>query len=230
MLSIENLQITRDKSETGFQINLPRLHLQDGEIIALRGASGCGKSTILEILGLILKPAQLSSYQLGFESNIIDIAPLLLKQAKELAAIRAKYFGFMLQSGGLLPFLNIRQNIGISCELLNKPLNKDWLKQMAERLKISHLMEQYPKHLSIGERQRVSFLRSIAHQPMVLLADEPTAALDPQNSEILFETIIQLVKENHLSAIIVTHDWEGLKEYNIPFLTAQISEGKATFS
>ena len=136
----------------------------------------------------------------------------------------------MLQTGGLLPFLNIRQNIELSCDILGKPVDRQWLEHIIQQLNVAHLLNHYPKQLSIGERQRVSFIRSIAHQPAVLLADEPTAALDPKNAEVLFDIIVRLVRENHLSALIVTHDWELIKGRNIPAIHGDVNGQQAVFT
>lgn len=230
MLLIDNLQILRGSAQSGFTIRLPKLVLKAGEVMAVRGASGSGKSTILEILGLILKPDVLDSYQIGRGTLLQEIAPQVLAQdQKMLARLRAEYFGFMLQTGGLLPFLTVRQNITLSCDILGKNVERQWLEHLIQQLNVAHLLAHYPRQLSIGERQRVSFLRSIAHQPAVLLADEPTAALDPKNAEVLFDIIVKLVRENHLSALIVTHDWDLLAWRNIPFVHGDVSERQAIF-
>ena len=178
MLYINNLHIRRGM----FEISLPKLSLQAGEVVAIRGASGSGKSTLLEMLGLILKPDGLDCYRLGCGEEQRDITAEVLNQASTLARLRAEYFGFMLQTGGLLPYLTVQQNIRLSCDILGKKADESWLAQIIEQLNIGHLLNHYPKQLSIGERQRVSFIRSIAHHPAVLLEDEPTAALDPHNA------------------------------------------------
>lgn len=226
MLYINNLHIRRGM----FEIALPELHLQAGEVVTIRGASGCGKSTLLEILGLILKPDGLDCYRLGRAAEQRDITLDVLKQTATLATLRAEYFGFMLQTGGLLPFLTVSQNIRLSCGILGKEADEAWLAQIIDRLNIGHLLNCYPKQLSIGERQRVSFIRSIAHKPAVLLADEPTAALDPHNAEILFDIIVDLVQANQLSALIVTHDWALAKAREMPSICAELTPQRAVFS
>ena len=231
MLIIDNLQIRRGSVQGGFHIHLPTLTLKEGEVMGIRGASGCGKSTVLEMLGLILKPDVLTSYQIGHNGDLRDITTQILNQEQgTLAKLRAEFFGFMLQTGGLLPFLNIKENIELSCNLLTKKPDHQWLGHIISQLNVAHLLNHYPKQLSIGERQRVSFIRSIAHQPTVLLADEPTAALDPKNAEVLFDIIVRLVRENHLSALIVTHDWDLLDGLNIPSIQGKVTEQRAIFT
>lgn len=226
MLNISGLSVKRGMGQSEFRVCLPNFSLEQGEAVAVQGVSGCGKSTLLEMIGLILKPDQVNRFQLLDQ----DVNRAIQSQNEiVLANIRSTYFGFMLQSGGLLPYLNVNENIRLSCRLTNQNIDEAWLNEMVQRLSIAHLLLKYPKQLSIGERQRVSFLRAIAHHPKILLADEPTAALDPNNASKLFDIIIELVKENHFSALIVTHDWDLVNHRKIPLMTATMERNQATF-
>lgn len=220
-LKINQLSVSRGD----FHIHLPELELSSGDIYAIQGASGCGKSTLLEVLGLILKPDQVGY----FELNGQDMTRLVRQADRQLAQYRAFSLGFMLQTGGLLPFLTVQENIALPCQLLAKSLDSVWLTYLGEQLNILPLLNKYPKQLSIGERQRVSFLRSIAHKPSILLADEPTAALDPNNAACLLDIIIKLVKEMQLSALIVSHDWDIIKKKGLPYLHCHIEGNHAMF-
>ncbi|WP_373818513.1 ABC transporter ATP-binding protein [Glaesserella sp.] len=230
MLEIKELAIRRGSAENPFNIVLPSLSLNDGEVVALCGSSGCGKSTLLEMIGLILKPHRLSSYQLGNAEHTEQIAEdIHHQQQNKLAKLRAEYFGFMLQSGGLLPFLTVQENIALPCQMLGKAADRQWLDYLISQLQVGQLLHHYPKQLSIGERQRISFIRSLAHHPSILLADEPTAALDPNNADKLFDIIIDLVKKNNISALIVSHDWDLLSERGIRFIHGKVSDNQAVF-
>ena len=87
-----------------------------------------------------------------------------------MAEIRSKNLGFMLQNGGLLPFLSVWQNILLPCQTNGILADESWLHHLCEKLNINHLMTKYPKQLSIGERQRVAFVRSIAHKPLFIIS------------------------------------------------------------
>ncbi|MDF7671030.1 ABC transporter ATP-binding protein [Orbaceae bacterium ESL0721] len=220
LLAIEQLTLTRQTDESKFTITLPKLTLSEGEIVVLQGDSGCGKSTLLEMIGLILKPDQVTRYALSLgespdaTSNLqgekqpqFNIGELISQNSTNLlATIRANYFGFMLQTGGLLPFLTIKENILLPLKLLQKSVDQRRIDDLVTQLKIGKLLSKYPKQLSIGERQRASFVRSIIHQPALLLADEPTSALDPYNANLLFDLIIEQAQRDNIAAIIVTHD------------------------
>lgn len=232
MLTITDLSITRGNPPQDFGVTLPSLSLASGEIMAICGKSGCGKSTLLEMIGLILRPDQLSTYQLGEQDQKVDLASLVMQDKQQkLAQIRAEKIGFMLQSGGLLPFLSVAQNICLPREALGLPSDQGWVDELCGVLNISHLMTKYPKQLSIGERQRVAFVRAIAHKPNLLLADEPTSALDPYHANVLFDLMLNLTQREGIAVLMVTHDWELIKEKNIRYLTAMLSEDKrhATF-
>ena len=225
MLHIRDMDIRRGGPQ-GFCVSLPGLTLRSGEIAALTGPSGCGKSTLLEMIGAILRPGSLGAYQLG-ERDIA--APLLAEDEPALAAIRARELGFMLQHGGLLPWLSVMENITLARRLAGLTTRSSWLDTAIDTLGVRHLLKSLPSRLSIGERQRVAFIRAIAHQPRLLLADEPTAALDPDNASRLFALMVDMVRTLEMTAIVVSHDWQRVDQFGLKRYTTSIEEGKSVF-
>lgn len=225
MLHIRNMDIRRGGAG-GFRVHLPELTLSRGEIAALTGPSGCGKSTLLEMIGAILRPDFLADYRLG-ERDFA--APLLAEDETELAALRARELGFVLQHGGLLPWLPVMENITLARRLLGMTTESPWLDAAIDRLGVRPLLAKMPSQLSIGERQRVAFVRAIAHQPRLLLADEPTAALDPDNANRLFTLMVEMVRSLDMAAIIVSHDWQRVAEFGLHCYRAKVSEGQSVF-
>ncbi|GAB3395705.1 ABC transporter ATP-binding protein [Azotobacter armeniacus] len=213
MLQIDNLAIHRGT----YRILLPRLSLRRGEVAAITGASGCGKSTLLEMIGLILRPERLDRYTLGDEDEADAAAPLdiaaLLREDRQarLADLRAQRLGFVPQSGGLLPFLDVRQNIELPRRMLGLPATGERVEEAIEHLGLRPLLHKKPAQLSLGERQRASFVRAIAHEPDLLLADEPTAALDPIQARRLFELIVKTTQRLRIATLLVSHDWGLLR-------------------
>lgn len=227
MLTIRDMDIRRGGA-TSLRIALPALDLARGEVAALTGVSGCGKSTLLEMIGTILRPDNLAGYQLG--DPAIDIAqPLMADDPLRLADVRAQQLGFVLQHGGLLPWLTVQQNILLPQQLSAGKKDNRWLDTVIAQLNLDALLDKQPSQLSIGERQRVSFVRAIAHQPLLLLADEPTAALDPENADRLFRIIIERVKSLNMVAIIVSHDWQRVAQYDLKCYRATVTEAGSVF-
>ncbi|TBW10210.1 ATP-binding cassette domain-containing protein [Azotobacter chroococcum] len=212
MLHIENLAIHRGT----YRILLPRLSLARGEVAAITGASGCGKSTLLEMIGLILRPERLDRYELTSDEDDgaapLDIAALLREDRQaRLADLRAQRLGFVPQSGGLLPFLDVRRNIELPRRMLGLPASGERVEEAIKQLGLQPLLHKKPAQLSIGERQRASFVRAIAHEPDLLLADEPTAALDPLQARRLFELIVETTQRLRIATLLVSHDWGLLR-------------------
>lgn len=222
LLKIEDMRIQRG----GWQIELPELQLARGELKAITGPSGCGKSTLLELVGLVLKPEHLGGYRLADQ----DIGQWLQRDDQgRLADTRAQCLGFVLQTGGLLPFLTVQQNIQLPRRMLGLSAQSEAVAQAIDCLGLKPLLHKLPAQLSIGERQRVAFVRAIAHEPALLLADEPTAALDPPQARRLFELIIELVQGLNMAALLVSHDWALVHDCGLSRLEAQTTAGGSRF-
>lgn len=225
MLHIEELSIVRGQGEQAHHVFLPQLDLRQGQIIAVTGESGCGKSTLLESIGLLLRPHYVGRFELGKPSRPLDVAALLnADKQPELADIRSRQLGFVLQNGGLLPYLTVRDNIKLPCQLLDIKPDQAILERVLSTLKLAPLLNKYPAHLSFGERQRAAFARAILHRPWLILADEPTAALDPYNAQQLFSLFIELVREEGMMALMVCHDWTLVKQFGLPCLNASLDD------
>jgi len=127
-----------------------------------------------------------------------------------LAALRRRYFGYVLQSGGLLGFLTVHDNINLPRRWCNLP-DDGTVAHLAERLGLSRLLNRYPSALSVGERQRVAIARALAHRPPMVLADEPTASLDPLNADSVMDLFLALATEQGTTVIVASHDWTRME-------------------
>lgn len=225
MLHIDNLCVVRGQGAQAHHVYLPQLTLRPGQVIAVTGESGCGKSTLLEAIGLLLRPASIGRFELHDEKQL-NVAMLLNNnQQAKLADIRARHLGFVLQNGGLLPFLSVQDNIRLPCQLLGIAPDKAMQNRVIDALKLGPLLSKYPAQLSFGERQRTAFARAIMHRPGLVLADEPTAALDPYNAQQLFSLFIDLVAQEGMMALVVCHDWPLVQRFNLPCLVARLNSG-----
>ena len=199
--------------EQGFTLTVPELIIRRGEKIALVGVSGCGKSTLLDLLAMVLRPDEAGRFdffpQNGEALNVMDAWQH--RRLGRLAQTRMLHIGYVLQTGGLFPFLSVRENIGISRRGLGLPI-EEAVESIAQRLHIERHLNKLPGQLSVGERQRVAIARGMAHQPSVVIADEPTASLDPINAEEIMSLFNKLTDEYGVTLVMATHDWGKLGE------------------
>ena len=202
MLSLSAVHKSRGVGSQRYSLVIPALALRAGEQVAIVGPSGCGKSTLLDLLALVLAPDSVGQ----FDFNQVDIGGLWrADQQSALAALRSQHLGYVLQTGGLLGFLDVRGNIALSRQLLG--LKDDGsVTRLAEQLEISDQLAKKPAALSVGQRQRVSCARALAHAPQLVLADEPTASLDPLNAERVMQALLAQAREHRAACVIATHD------------------------
>jgi putative ABC transport system ATP-binding protein len=179
------------------------LELMPGELTLLMGPSGSGKTTLLSILGCILSPSE-GKLRIGKET-----ATGL--GAEGLADLRRRHVGFVFQSYNLVPTLTAQENVMLALELRGTP--GDHVAMSAQALgqvKLSHRADAYPSKLSGGEKQRVAIARSLAGSPSVILADEPTAALDSENGKGVMALLSEVAKDKGRGILVVTHDHRTL--------------------
>jgi len=186
---------------------IPHLDIVRGAKLAFIGESGSGKSTLLELLAMILMPSRAGTF--GF-------APLPSQAARDVDAIwqhrdsdqlselRSRYIGYVLQHGGLLPYLTVRKNIELPRVLLDLPVD-DVAVDLAAKLGIEQQLDKLPATLSVGQRQRAAIARALAHEPPIVIADEPTAAIDPLNATRIIELLSDLTEALGVTLILATH-------------------------
>ena len=213
--------------ENGFVLTIPTLTVHKGEKVALVGFSGCGKSTLLDLLAMVLRPDSAEEFAFfAMKDERLDVNKAWrLKDLDSLASTRMLHMGYVLQTGGLFPFLSVRDNIGLTCHGLGLPV-QDAVEKVAERLGIARHLKKLPGQLSVGERQRVAIARAMAHKPSVVIADEPTASLDPINAEEIMAVFTSLVDENHVTLIVATHDWQRVEEHGFRSVKFDLDQDK----
>ncbi|MGY4526107.1 ATP-binding cassette domain-containing protein [Pseudomonas sp. TE21394] len=202
MISLHGVRKTRGQGAQRYSLQIDRLQLAAGARVALVGPSGCGKSTLLDLLALVLAPDAAE----GFVFAGYDVAGLWRqRRLDQLAALRSRQLGYVLQAGGLLGFLDVRGNIRLPRQLLG--LGEDGsVERLAEALDVHDQLAKKPAALSLGQRQRVSCARALAHAPALLLADEPTAALDPVNAERVMQLLLREAQARQVTCVLATHD------------------------
>jgi len=224
LFAIRGLSLARSTGP-GYALRIPSLRIRAGEKIAITGPSGCGKSTALDILGMALKPDSAEEFLFAPAglTRSVDVAGAWRKGAQNrLAALRLQHMGYVLQTGGLLPFLNVYENMELAARTLALPQRKERIEHMAERLGIGRLLRSLPGQLSVGERQRVAIGRALATLPDVILADEPTASLDPYHARAVMDIFLGMVEEAGTTLILVTHAPEIVRQAKLKEISMRL--------
>jgi ABC-type lipoprotein export system ATPase subunit len=169
-----------------------------GEFLAIIGPSGCGKTTLLQMLGALDKP---TAGRLLYRGRSIPDLP-------DPSTYRAREIGFIFQAFHLLPTFTALENVQIPMLETELPLSerKNRAVSLLRSVGLEHRLGHFPAKLSGGERQRVAIARSLANDPSVLLADEPTGNLDSKNARLILELLVRLHHEQNMTLVLVTHD------------------------
>lgn len=214
LLSLQNVVVRREQAGTSFELKVPDLSIEAGSFVSILGESGCGKSTFLDLIALVLRPAVSGRFLLspGGDGNDIDIEnSWAAEEENHLAWLRSNYLGYVLQTGGLLPFLTIMENVQLPVKIKGEGFGDEEIEEMADRLGIRSLLSKKPQYLSGGQRQRAAILRALSNRPEIVLADEPTAAVDNKRAESIVKDFTRLAQENGITILMATHNHELVK-------------------
>lgn len=187
-------------------LEVPVLHgidltIEEGEFVAIMGPSGSGKSTLMNIIGFLDRPSSGS-----FEMNGVKVEEV---KEKKLAKLRNEYVGFVFQQFFLLPRLNALKNVESPLIYAGVPMRErnKRAREMLEKVGLMDRLKHLPNQLSGGQKQRVAIARALVNHPSIIIADEPTGALDSVTSKQIMELLVQLNEEGR-TVIIVTHEDE----------------------
>lgn len=169
-----------------------------GEMVGFYGNSGCGKTTLLLIAGGLLKPSS--------GSIKVDGVDMFALNPIARAGFRNRKVGFLFQTLELIPYLTLHQNV-----MLSKNVTKAEANSLLERLGLRESMSRKPESVSHGQRQRAALARAIAHQPRIVIADEPTGNLDEENSQLVFD-VLREYSQSGGSVLVASHDSNWLSQ------------------
>lgn len=203
VLRLRDVSVAFDDGQSRRQIlNRVNLRLAPGEAVALRGPSGSGKTTLLNAAaGLLAVDA--GSVELETPDRLVDLAVLPVAAR---TAVRRDWMGYVFQFFNLVPTLTVRENVLLPLELTGRRELKARALARLSTLGLDRRADDYPETLSGGERQRVAVARALAHQPLLVLADEPTGNLDADNAAGVAEVLWQEVREAGCALLVATHD------------------------
>jgi len=195
------------------------LDIAPGEVVALLGPSGSGKTTLLNIIGCILEP---TAGRMQIDDETIYDGRWL---RKDLRRLRLDKVGFVFQFHNLLPFLNATDNVALVLHLAGVAPAEAHRRalELLDYLEVGHRREAFPAQLSGGEGQRVAIARALANRPRIILADEPTAALDSRRAGIVMDLLRKIAADQQAAIITVTHDEKIFDRFDRIF---QLRDGK----
>ena len=181
-------------------LNGVRLDVEAGDFLSIMGPSGSGKSTLMNILGLLSRPTGGTYYLNGRDVSTMN--------DNELSGFRNANIGFVFQSFNLLPLLTAQENVSVP--LIYRGMEGREMRQRArailEKVGIGDRLGHRPDQLSGGQKQRVAIARALVGEPAVVLADEPTGALDSATADEVMQLLIRLNREERITILIITHD------------------------
>ncbi|MEZ6045655.1 MAG: ABC transporter ATP-binding protein [Planctomycetaceae bacterium] len=198
IISIENVSKTFIMGD----VKVPVLHevnlqIDEGEFVVIVGPSGSGKSTLLNLIGGLDRP---TSGQIWFEPPDHEISNL---SDAELTVYRREHIGFVFQFYNLVPTLTATENVQVASELSSEGMDP---REALRLVGLEHRLEHFPSQMSGGEQQRVAIARAIAKNPMLLLCDEPTGALDLSTGRSILSVLHKLNQELNKTVILITHN------------------------
>jgi putative ABC transport system ATP-binding protein len=193
-----------------FRMALRHFTVAPGEAVAIVGRSGSGKSTCLDVMAGILRPDAGGRFEMRVGPGPVPVSvPELWATPRQdgLRELRGRHLGYVLQTGGLVPFLSIGENIELPIRRSGRR-DPGRVAVLLERLGLAGLGNRKPRAVSIGERQRAAVARALAHRPALVLADEPTASVDPETAETVMTLLTTAARQEGAALVLVTHDLE----------------------
>jgi ABC-type lipoprotein export system ATPase subunit len=187
-------------------LDIPRFAVEAGEQMLLIGQSGCGKTTLLHVIAGISTP----------DAGTVRLDGLDVSQLSEAGRdrFRAAKLGYVFQTFNLLPGFTALENVLLGMTFARGRRDVGRAKHLLERVGLSHREQHKPRQMSVGEQQRVAVARALANRPKLLLADEPTANVDPGNQQKIIELIRETCREEKISLVMVTHSLEIAAQFS----------------
>lgn len=197
MIKVENLSKTFKQAKNQvIALDGVSFDIKQNSFTLIKGPSGCGKSTLLFTLGGMLRPTAGKVNFLG--KDLYDL------QEKDRRIHTRSNIGFVFQSYHLLPYLSVIENIKLGQKLSFNNIDQEYVETLIEELQLKDRLDHKPSQLSIGEKQRVTLVRSLAYKPKLILADEPTGNLDPENSNIVL-SFLENYRKDGGTVVMVSH-------------------------
>ncbi|MCU0907827.1 MAG: ATP-binding cassette domain-containing protein [Rhodobacteraceae bacterium] len=224
VIAAQGVTVTLRDGAREFRLEMPDLTLAPGGAVALTGASGTGKTLLLEVLGLLRRPDPGGRLTVRGPGGAVDLAQVWAATPGRVPALRGGAFGFIPQQGGLIPFLTLAETLSLVQRIAGRP-DPAHARRLADRLGIADLLPLRPDRLSIGQRQRGAIAAALAHRPAVVIADEPTAALDPANAAEALGLILEMAADTGAAVLLSSHDLDLVGRFPVARRRLEIVPG-----
>ncbi len=205
-------------------LDLPRFEVAAGEQVVLIGDSGCGKSTLLHVIAGIIRPDSGRIWLKGVEVSKYS--------ESRRDKVRANHIGYVFQTFNLLPAFSALENIQLGMSFCRKQVEPDRARRLLERVGLAHRQHNKPRAMSVGEQQRVAVARALANKPSLILADEPTANVDPRNQRQVVDLIRSTCREEKIALLLVTHSMDVASQFDrvdrLPEINRAVSQARAS--
>jgi len=199
MLLVENVKKSyREPSGELLPIlDVPRLELQAGEQVVVRGRSGGGKTTLLNVIAGLATP--------DAGKIVVDTTDVTRLPEAARDRFRARHIGFVFQTFNLLAGFSALENVLLGMTFTGQPRDPARATELLKRVGLGHRLSHKPAALSVGEQQRVAVARALVNRPVLLLADEPTANIDPSHQQQVIDLLRQVCRDENVAMLLVTH-------------------------
>jgi ABC-type lipoprotein export system ATPase subunit len=210
-------------------IDIPELYIADGEQVALIGTSGSGKTTLLHMIAGILAPDS-GNVVFGYDprtpdsTNVVDLTELSEAQRD---IFRGRNIGYIFQTHHLLPGFTALENVLLGMSFTGRAHDRAWAQHLLVQVGLSDRLNYKPQKLSVGQQQRVAVARALASRPKLVLADEPTGALDATNAQQVLDLIRKLCMEVGSSLLLVSHDLDIARQLPRVLTLTEINQANA---
>jgi ABC-type lipoprotein export system ATPase subunit len=210
-------------------IDIPELFIADGEQVALIGTSGSGKTTLLHMIAGILAPDS-GNVVFGYDPKTPDsanVSDLTHLSEAERDVFRGRNIGYIFQTHHLLPGFTALENVLLGMSFTGRAHDRGWAQDLLNKVGLSDRLNFKPQKLSVGQQQRVAVARALANRPKLVLADEPTGALDATNAQQVLDLIRQLCTEVGSSLLLVSHDLDIARQLPRVLILTEINQANA---
>jgi len=210
-------------------IDIPELYLADGEQVALIGTSGSGKTTLLHMIAGILSPDS-GNVVFGYDPkkpDSTDAIDLTLLSEAQRDIFRGRNIGYIFQTHHLLPGFTAMENVLLGMSFTGRAHDRGWAEHLLAEVGLSDRLNYKPQKLSVGQQQRVAVARALANRPKLVLADEPTGALDATNAQQVLDLIRKLCGEIGSSLLLVSHDLDIARQLSRVLTLSEINQANS---